>query len=631
MTILDNLKLAQKLAIGFGVCLFFAAISVIVAITRMNSMNASTRTIADQAAAEAITAGSLATDFRQYRIWQFRLILAQSGAAADEMLDSMNKAAETVDQDVDAYSKLSSDPVDRSNLDKFKQSWQQCLEFQPSIVAAARGRNYALTDHIISHDAEPSFYATRDTTISMIDWNTRRIKQLASDSQGLFESARWAMAILLLCALAIGSAIGVVITRTIRKALVDISDRMSNLNLSLTDQSELLNAMAEGDLTERDIRHTDFLNWSRGDEFGDLARVFDKTLEHAKLTLSGATTARESLAHVIAQTLMASEQIATASEQIATGNEDLSSRTAEQASSLEETAASMEEMTSVVKQSADNARNASEVAHEAAESAASASAVASESRTIALSGGQVVEKAVESMRAIEESSKKIADIVSVIDDIAFQTNLLALNAAVEAARVGEQGKGFAVVAAEVRSLAGRSSSAAKEIKALVQESVRKVEFGSEQVNKSGEQLQKIVESGEKVAAIVGSISAADQKVAEIVATISGAAQEQSAGIEQVNKAIVQMDEITQQNAALVEEAASSSEELSEQAKELRDLVRKFKVDESYLASSAEQAEPVRATGTHGGHAKRPQAPKPAQRPSLKIVKGHAAKQEMEDF
>ncbi|MDR3708233.1 MAG: methyl-accepting chemotaxis protein [Capsulimonadaceae bacterium] len=301
----------------------------------------------------------------------------------------------------------------------------------------------------------------------------------------------------------------------------------------------------------------------------------------------------------------AAESIASASKQLAAGNEDLASRTSEQASNLEETAASMEEMTSVVKQSADNAIHANDVANE--------------SKTLAIAGGDVVQNAIEAMRGIDESSKKIADIVSVIDEIAFQTNLLALNAAVEAARVGEQGRGFAVVAAEVRNLAGRSSTAAKEIKSLVQDSVRRVEHGAEQVNKSGDQLRHIVASGEKVA--------------EIVATISAAAQEQSSGIEQVNTAIAQMDEITQKNAALVEEATAASAEMSEQAQELRELVRKFKIEDAEMVTPllvprrAERTE--LANGTTGSAAWQSRAP--AKKAPLKIVGGRSPREDMEEF
>jgi len=262
----------------------------------------------------------------------------------------------------------------------------------------------------------------------------------------------------------------------------------------------------------------------------------------------------DSLSEMITQTKVASDSIADASAEVMTGNDDLAQRTEEQAASLEETASSMEEMTSTVKQNADNAKQANQLAMQARESAEK--------------GGQVVSSAVSTMEEINTASKRIADIISVIDEIAFQTNLLALNAAVEAARVGEQGRGFAVVAAEVRNLAGRSATAAKEIKALVQDSVQKVGEGSTLVNQSGSQLEEIVTSV--------------KKVADIIAEISAAAQEQAAGIEQVNKAITQMDQITQQNAALVEQANAASQSMNNQASDLQTLISKFKIDSTVL-------------------------------------------------
>jgi methyl-accepting chemotaxis protein len=265
----------------------------------------------------------------------------------------------------------------------------------------------------------------------------------------------------------------------------------------------------------------------------------------------------ENLSQLIAQARGAAESISVAAGEVMTGNDDLSQRTEEQAASLEETAASMQEMTSTVKQSADNARQANQLAFQA--------------REVAEKGGQVVSNAVLTMEEINKASKRIADIISVIDEIAFQTNLLALNAAVEAARVGEQGRGFAVVAAEVRNLAGRSATAAKEIKALVQDSVSKVQEGSSLVNQSGTQLEEIVNSV--------------KKVADIISEIAAAAQEQSTGIEQVNKAIIQMDQITQQNAALVEEASAASQSMNTQAQGLKKVVSQFQLDSSFLDES----------------------------------------------
>ena len=253
---------------------------------------------------------------------------------------------------------------------------------------------------------------------------------------------------------------------------------------------------------------------------------------------------------IIGEVRHTTDSISTAAKEIASGNSDLSQRTEEQASSLEETASSMEELTSTVKQNAENARQANQLAANASD--------------IAVKGGEVVGEVVQTMASISTSSKKIVDIISVIESIAFQTNILALNAAVEAARAGEQGRGFAVVASEVRNLAQRSAAAAKEIKTLIGDSVDKVEAGSKQVDQAGTTMQEIV--------------SAVKRVTDIMSEIAAASNEQSAGIEQVNQAIIQMDEVTQQNAALVEQAAAAAEAMQEQSGALMEAVSIFKLE-----------------------------------------------------
>jgi methyl-accepting chemotaxis protein len=272
----------------------------------------------------------------------------------------------------------------------------------------------------------------------------------------------------------------------------------------------------------------------------------------------------ESVSNIVSSVKGSASEVLRGAEEISQGNANLSQRTEEQSSSLEQTASSMEEMTSTVKQNADNAGQANQLATAA--------------RDQAENGGAVVSSAVKAMADINESSKKIADIIGVIDEIAFQTNLLALNAAVEAARAGEQGRGFAVVATEVRSLAGRSATAAKEIKELIQDSVRKVGDGSRLVTQSGQTLEQIVMSV--------------KKVSDIVAEIAAASREQSSGIEQVNKAIMQMDEMTQQNAALVEQATAASQSMADQARDLTTMMEKYQVNDSGARAPVTRAAPA---------------------------------------
>jgi len=346
-----------------------------------------------------------------------------------------------------------------------------------------------------------------------------------AEGTALYNTVRAIMIALAVAGVAVGMLLGWLVTRGIVRPLGEA--------VSAARQ------VAAGDLT------TDIRVVTR-DETGDL--------------MGALKAMNESLARIVKDVRDGCENIASASSQIAQGNADLSQRTEEQASSLEETAASMEELTSTVQQ---NANNASE-----------ADRLVSQASNVAVRGGEVVEGVVQTMSAISDSSRRIADITGVIDGIAFQTNILALNAAVEAARAGEQGRGFAVVAGEVRTLAQRSAVAAKEIKALIDESVTRVEGGSRQVDEAGRTMREVVDSV--------------RQVATLVREISGASEEQSTGIGQVNQAVSQMDTVTQQNAALVEEAAAAAASMQEQATRLAQEVRRFKVDAG--SGSAVQAQ-----------------------------------------
>jgi methyl-accepting chemotaxis protein-1 (serine sensor receptor) len=398
-------------------------------------------------------------------------------------------------------------------------------------VAALRANNLALADQILWEKVDALYKAVDDDLQALMQMQTDDGKQTYIDSVSRYERTRNIAIAIILGGVALSLWLGVTmflaITRPLEQAL------------------NLAGAVARGDLTQE-------IEVTTKDELGQLLQV-----------LKGMN---ENLSGIVGEVRTSSEIIVASTREIATGNHDLSSRSEEQASSLEETSSYMQELTSTVKQNAKYAEQANQLAVNAS--------------NVAVRGGQVVGEVVNTMASISDSSKKIVDIISVIESIAFQTNILALNAAVEAARAGEQGRGFAVVAGEVRNLAQRSAAAAREIKGLIDDSVNKVSAGSIQVDQAGATMTEIVQA-------VG-------RVTHIMAEISAASAEQSAGIEQVNQAIVQMDAATQQNAALVEEAAAATEAMRDQADNLTAAVSIFKLG-TMLEQAPEAAKPVIAS------------------------------------
>ena len=379
-------------------------------------------------------------------------------------------------------------------------------------------------------------------------------KDAAENAAALYVQSRNWMLGLVAAALALGIATGVVLTRGLTRKLGAEPD----------ETAALARRVAAGDLSVAiALRH--------GESDSLMAQL--KAMQ-------------DNLARVVAEVRQNSESVATASAEIAQGNSDLSSRTEEQASALEETAASMEELGSAVKHNADNARQADQLAQGAS--------------TVAVKGGEVVAQVVQTMKGINDSSRRIADIIGVIDGIAFRTNILALNAAVEAARAGEQGRGFAVVASEVRSLAQRSAEAAREIKSLITASVERVEQGSTLVDQAGVTMTEVV--------------AAIRRVTDIMGEISAASREQSAGVAQVGEAIVQMDQATQQNAALVEQSAAAAESLKQQAQALVQAVAVFRLDAG--APSAHAAAPAAAPHAAPVERRGPQRARNVVRPNF---------------
>ena len=394
--------------------------------------------------------------------------------------------------------------------------------------------NRAAVEFMLTH-ASPKGKTADEQMTDLSRLKEENARTAANEATSLYESSRMLMMMLVLGSVGFGVGLGVLLTRGLTR----------QLGGEPSYAADIAGRIAAGDLTvEVALRP--------GDSDSMLAAM---------------KTMRDSLARIVGQVRRGTEAIAAASSQIAIGNMDLSTRTEEQASSLEETASSMEELTSTVQQNADNARQANGLATTASE--------------VAERGGMVVSQVVDTMAAINDSSKKIVDIIGVIDGIAFQTNILALNAAVEAARAGEQGRGFAVVASEVRTLAQRSASAAKEIKGLIDDSVAKVDTGAKLVDNAGATMDEVV--------------ASVRRVTDIMGEISSASLEQTSGIEQINMAVVQMDQVTQQNASLVEEAAAAAESLQDQAAKLARLVAVFKVgDQGPAPAAAVPAHPAPA-------------------------------------
>jgi methyl-accepting chemotaxis protein len=418
----------------------------------------------------------------------------------------------------DEYQALMETPDEKAMYAQITEQWGRYMEEDAKIRAAMRAGDVEKAKKLIRGDSNKLIVSMRGQVDKLVDLYTQGGKDAAAEGSKRYSSSRVLIITLMLVSVVLGAAGAFLITRRL----------MRSLGGEPAYAVDIVNRIAAGDLSAQvELRSGD-----------------------SRSLLFAMKTMRDNLAKIVTDVRGSTHVIASASGQIAAGNLDLSSRTEQQASSLEETAASMEELTSTVRQNSDAAAQANQLAGSASD--------------VAQAGSEVVGRVVNTMESINASSRKIGDIITVIDGIAFQTNILALNAAVEAARAGEQGRGFAVVASEVRNLAQRSAGAAREIKELIGNSVSQVEEGSKLVAEAGTTMERVVSSV--------------QRVTDLISEITNAGREQSHGIEQVNQAIAQMDTVTQQNAELVQQAATAAQSMQEQASSLAELVSVFQLD-----------------------------------------------------
>ena len=539
-----DVKIGTKLMGGFILVLVLAAIQSALAVFGTNALNSNTRQMSDHLLPSALHTGFLGTQASRLRAAQFQHLLVfgeDDRRALEKQMDGLREAVNTESQ---AYARNLQSSEEKTHFEKFQTEWKKYQAQQTEITGLARQRRDEEAMDILKGPGLQTFEAMLA--------ELRALSELSQDGSILARDASTSLQrtvmVANLGALTLTIILGLLIALTLNRTIAG----------GLSYAAQLTRKVAQGDLSARITPNT-------GDEIGQL--------------LHAVRDMQDALTRLVNQVRQGSDAVSTASAEIATGNNDLSARTESQASALQQTAASMEELSSTVRQNADNARQANQLAQSAS--------------TVAVQGGEVVAQVVDTMKGINDSARKIHDIISVIDGIAFQTNILALNAAVEAARAGEQGRGFAVVASEVRSLAGRSAEAAKEIKALITDSVERVGRGTTLVDQAGNTMNEVVASIRRVTDIMGEISAASS--------------EQSQGVAQVGEAITSMDQTTQQNAALVEEMAAAASSLKSQAQELVQTVAVFR-----LGGDTGQAAPtVAAAVAAPAPTVRAPAPKPA--------------------
>jgi len=542
MNLLNNLKIGNRLGLGFTIVIALLVATAVIGVTRIHGINANTDIIVHDRYAKVALAQTIENEVnRQTRALRTALIAGDNAEVAASELAKVAASGPVITAAIDKLQGIIHTEQGKAALQALIAARATFKDHEHHMVELIKARQAdAARDYLIREILPPQTAYLQAIEV-FSGTQVQGMEQFATEAGALADSGALLMTVFAVLATLLAAAIGWVLTRSIVTPLAQA------LRVART--------VAAGDLSTR---------------FGPCAK------DEAGQLLEALHEMNDSLKHIVGQVRAGTETIASASSQIATGNQDLSSRTEQQAGSLEETASSMEEITATVRENGSNARTANELAVSASD--------------VAVRGGAVVAQVVDTMGAIHASARKIVDIIGVIDGIAFQTNILALNAAVEAARAGEQGRGFAVVATEVRNLAHRSASAAKEIKTLIGDSVGQVERGSELVNNAGATMDEIVVSV--------------KRVTDIMANIAAATQEQDTGIEQINQAITEMDAVTQQNAALVEEAAAAAESLQNQAGTLAQLVSTFKLDGDHGAAALHLAASAKATARQAASARR---------------------------
>ena len=519
-------RVRTRLTVGFGVVCVLLVASVVMGLMAMGRMGADLKAVVADHFPRIVAAANLSTQIDVIAIALRNMMLNADAADRERQTQVIAQSRQEVVRLFDTLDKTLTEPKDRALLQNVKEQRALYLAGQEELLGFIRSDQTDQSREYLASKLRPVLASYKASIGALVESEKNAIVTAGTDARDTALNARNTLIGLGVAALLLAAALGWLITRSL----------LRELGGEPRTAADVARAVAGGDFTQP-------IAVKDGDTTSLMAQL---------------AAMKDGLAQVVSQVRRGSESVAMASSEIAQGNQDLSARTESQASALEETAASMEQLGATVRQNADSAGQANALARSASD--------------VAVRGGEVVGQVVQTMKGINESSQRIADIIGVIDGIAFQTNILALNAAVEAARAGEQGRGFAVVASEVRSLAGRSAEAAKEIKQLISASVERVEQGSAMADQAGETMTEVVQSIRRVTDLMGEINAASS--------------EQASGVAQVGEAVTQMDQATQQNAALVEEMAAAAGSLSSQAQELVQAVAVFKLDASQSGASA---------------------------------------------